>query len=56
MVCGGMTGRGLTKLHILLSGQTSTSKYWIQEIVENRSDTVNLKAARYSLTDGKKAV
>ena len=27
MVWGDMTGRGLTKLHILPSGQTSTSKH-----------------------------
>ena len=34
MVWGGMTGRGLTRLHILPSGQTLTSEYYIKEILE----------------------
>ena len=34
MVCGGMRGRGLTRLHILPSGQTLTSEYYIKEILE----------------------
>ena len=29
-----MTGRGLTRLHILPSGQTLTSEYYIKEILE----------------------
>ena len=29
MVWGGMTGRGLTKLHMLPTGQTLTSEYYI---------------------------
>ena len=34
MVWGGMRGRGLTRLHILPSGQTLTSEYYIKEILE----------------------
>ena len=34
MVRGGMTGRGLTRLHILPSGQNLTSEYYIKEILE----------------------
>ena len=56
MVWEGLTGCGLTKLHILPSGKTSTSKYWIKEIVDNRSETVNLKAACYRQINKKKAV
>ena len=33
-VCGGMTGRGLTKLHMQLTGQTLTSEYYINQILE----------------------
>ena len=29
-----MTGRGLTRLHILPSGETLTSEYYIKEIIE----------------------
>ena len=56
MVCGGITGRGLTKFHILSSGQTLTSKYQIKEILESISETVNLKVAGYRRTHEKKAV
>ena len=34
MVWGGMTGRGLTKLHMLPTGQTLTSEYYINQILE----------------------
>ena len=34
MVWGGMTGRGPTKLHILPTGQTLTSEYYINQILE----------------------
>lgn len=34
MVSGGMTGRGLTKLHMLPTGQTLTSEYYINQILE----------------------
>ena len=34
MVWGGMTGRGPTKLHMLPTGQTLTSEYYINQILE----------------------
>ena len=34
MVWGGMRGHGLTRLHILPSGQTLTSEYYTKEILE----------------------
>ena len=34
MVWGCMTGRGLTKLHMLSTGQTLTSEYYINQILE----------------------
>ena len=34
MVWGGMTGRGLTKLHMLPTGQTVNSEYYINQILE----------------------
>ena len=55
MVWGGMTGCGLTELHILASGQTLTSRYLIKEMLENRSETVNLKVAGYRRADEKRA-
>jgi len=56
MVWGGMTGRGLTRLHILPSGQTLTSEYSYQRDSRKRSETVNLKVADYRRTNGKKVV
>ena len=34
MLRGGMTGRGLTKLHMLPTGQSLTSEYYINQILE----------------------
>jgi len=34
MMLGGMTGRGLTKLHMLPTDQTLTSQYYINQILE----------------------
>ena len=34
MVWVGVTGRGLTKLHMLPTGQTLTSEYYINQILE----------------------
>ena len=36
MVQGGMTGCGLTKLHMLLTGQALTSEYYINKILEKQ--------------------
>ena len=32
---GGLKDRGLTKLHMQLTGQTLTSEYYINQILEN---------------------
>ena len=49
MVLEGMTGRGLTKLHILPSGQALTSDYYIKEILEKE---VQPLTSRQHLTGG----
>ena len=51
MVWGGMTGRGLTKLHILPTGQTLTSEYYnnINQILERE---VKLLTSRRQVTGG----
>ena len=49
MVWGGMTGRGLTKLYILPSGQTLTSDYYVKEIPEKEVTPLTL---RWQVTGG----
>ena len=49
MVWGGMTGRGLTKLHMPPTGQTLTSEYYINQIFEKE---VKPLTSRRQVTDG----
>ena len=49
MVWGGMTGRGPTKLHMLPTGETSTSEYYINQILEKE---VKPPRARSQVTGG----
>ena len=46
---GGMTGRGLTKLHMLPTGQTLTSEYYINQILEKE---VKRLTSRRQVTGG----
>ena len=46
---GGMTGRGLKKLHMLPTGQTLTSEYYINQILEKE---VKLLTSRRQVTVG----
>ena len=50
MVSGGMTGRGLTKLHMLPKGQTLTSKYYINQIL--KKEAVKPLTSRRQVTGG----
>ena len=49
MVWGDMTGRGLTKLHMLPTSQTLTSEYYINQILEKK---VTPMTSRRQLTGG----
>ena len=45
MLWGGITGRRLTKLHMLPTGQTLTSEYYINQILEKEVKPFSIKAS-----------
>ena len=57
MVWGGMTGGGLTNLHVLPTGQTFTSEYYINQILAKEvKKIVNIVASGDGWPDRKHLV